>query len=180
MSNVIQRIAAIHRERVAKHEKKRLTRQRKLERQQSYFRDSGIMDMWNEVKDIVVKNPVPDILEGITVPLAALVDPTDEANILQTGLALHDKGGILARWVVEDHSSASDEQPKLYYQVIAGSNNSFCYPHDQKDIKKEFCDAFVKWLSKHITAQMVAEMDIDIEAPSVTKRSRKILQLAET
>lgn len=180
MSNTLQRIAAIHRERVAKHEKKRLTKKIKLERQRAYFRDSGIVEMWNEVKDIVVKNPAPDNLEGITLPLSALVDDTHEANILGTGLALHDKNGCLAQWLVEDHSSTNDEQPKIYYQVIAGSNNSFCYPHDQKDIKKEFCDSFVKWLSKHITAQMVVEMDIDIEPPSVVKRSRKILQLAET
>lgn len=179
MSDVLQRIANIHRERVAKNEKKRLTRKRKLASQQAYFRESGILEMWNDVKDIVVKNPIPDILEGIAVPLSALVEPAHDANIEQTGLVLRDTGGRAAMWLVEDHSNEADEQPKLYYNVVAGKNH-FRYPHDQKDIKKQFCDSFVKWLSRHITAQMMAEMNIDIETPSVTKRSRKILQLAET
>lgn len=179
MSDVIQRIAAIHRERVAKYEKKRLARNRKLASQQAYFRDSGILEMWNDVKDIVVKNPVPDELEGITVPLSALVDHVSEANIQQTGLVLRDKDSCQAQWLIEDHSNDSDEQPQLWYSVVAGKNH-FRYPHDQKDIKKQFCDSFAKWLSRHITAQMLAEMDIDVETPSVTKRSRKILQLAET
>lgn len=180
MSDVLQRIAAVHRDRVAKNEKKRLTAKRKLERQRAYFKDSSLPEMWEDVKHIVVKNPAPDRLEGITLPLSALVDDTHEANILGTGLALHDKNGCLALWLVEDRSSSNNEQPEIWYQVIAGGNNSFSYPHDQKDIKKQFCDSFVKWLSKHITAQMIIEMNIDIEAPSVTKRSRKILQLTET
>ena len=48
------------------------------------------------------------------------------------------------------------------------------------EIKKEIVDTFIRWLSRHITPQMLAEMDIDLETPSLVKRSRKILQLAET
>lgn len=179
MSNVLQRIAAIHRERVAKNEKKRLARQRKLAQQQAYFRDSGILEMWEDVKDISIKNPIPDVLEGFTVPLSALLMTTDAANLDGVGLALRDKNNTLARWCIEDHSQLTNEQPVLWYSVITNSD-SFCHPHDQKDIKKQFCDSFVKWLARHITAPMVAEMGIEIETPSVTKRSRKILQLAET
>lgn len=178
MSNVLQRIAAIHRERVAKNEKKRLTRQRKLERQQAYFRESGIVEMWDDVKNILIPNPIPDFIEGLTVPMSAMLVATDDANIEGVGLVLRDKNNSLARWCVEDHSRLTDEQPNIYYNVIA-RNENFCYPHDQKDIKKQFCDSFVKWLSRHITAPMIAEMGLELETPSVVKRSRKILQLAE-
>lgn len=179
MSDVLQRIAAIHRERVAKNEKKRLIRQRKLAQQQAYFRDSGIMEMWEDVKDISIKNPIPDFLEGFTVPLSALLITTDVANLAGVGLVLRDRNNTMARWCIEDHSKLTNEQPVLEYSVITNADN-FCYPHDQKDVKKQFCDSFVKWLSRHITAPMIADMGIEIETPSVTKRSRKILQLAET
>jgi hypothetical protein len=63
--------------------------------------------------------------------------------------------------------------------VLAGKDN-FCNTQDEADAKKKFVDSFIKWLSKYITPQMLVDMDIDLETPSVVKRSRKILQLAET
>lgn len=180
MSDVLQRVAAVHRDRVAKKEKERTRYLRKLNQQQAYFKDSGIMDMWEDVKEILIKNPVPHRIEGITIPLNALWDATHEDNIQQTGLALLNRNNGVAQWTIEDHSNHKEDQPKIFYRVLTGKEN-FCLPHDQKDVKKKFCDAFIKWLANHITAQMIFDWGIEIApvAENVRKRSRKILQLAE-
>lgn len=180
MSNVLQQIAVVHRDRVSRKEKERTRYLRKLQQQRAYFKDSGIMEMWEDVKDIIIKNPVSHRIEGITIPLSALFDPTHEDNIQQTGLALLNKNNGVAQWTIEDHSNYKEDQPKIFYCANDGKI-AFCLPHDQKDVKKKFCAAFVKWLAQHITAQMIVEMGIEIApaADTVRKRSRKILQLAE-
>lgn len=179
MSNVLQRVANIHRERWAKAEKTRLLVKRKLAAQKAYFKDSGLPEMWADVKDIIIANPRPDLVEGFSVPLSSLVDSTSTETINETGLILNDKNGSFAQWVVEDQSNQEDEQPKIHYRVTTPKNH-FCVAYDSPDAKKKFTDSFVRWLSKYITPQMLAEMNIDPEPVSVVKRSRKILQLAET
>ena len=179
MSNVLQRVASIHRERWAKAEKIRLTNKKKLAARKAYFKDTGLPEMWDDVKDIIIANPCPDLVEGFTVPLSAMLIELAAENIEGTGLALHDKNGQEASWTVVDQSDEEDEHPQIYYQVTLPKAN-FCVQHDAADAKKKFTDSFVKWLSKYVTAQMIADMDIEPEAVSVVKRSRKILQLAET
>lgn len=181
MSDVFQRVAAVHRERFAKAEKKRLDAKKKLVRVQAYFKDTGLPEMWNEVKNIKIPNPVPDILDGLTIVLGDLAVQTAIENIENTGLVVHAKNNGQCEWVVEDNSATeNDAGPKhLYYRVAAGKD-SFCVTQEQTDAKKKFVDSFIKWLSKYITPQMLVDMDIDLETPSVVKRSRKILQLAET
>jgi hypothetical protein len=179
MSDVFQRVAAIHRDRITKAEKTRLLKKKKLGAQQAYFKDTGIMEMWDDVKDIVIPNPLPDVFEGYTIPLSALVLETAEENIKQTGLVLRDKNDGTHDWVVEDPSADKDEQPTLYYRATTTKTN-FSLPHDQPEAKKQFVDSFIKWLSKFITPQMLLDMNIDLEPVSLVKRSRKILQLAET
>ena len=93
MSNVLQRVAAIHRERWAKAEKTRLTTAKKLGTQKAYFKDTGLPAMWDDVKDIIIANPCPDQIEGFTVPVSALLIAADEDNINGTGLRLHDING---------------------------------------------------------------------------------------
>jgi len=178
VSNVLQRVAAVHRERVAKHEKVRQTNQRKLDMRRLHFVDSGIPEMWNDVKDIVIKNPIPDRLEGLKIPLQSLWIAADNDNVERTGLALQDKDCDVC-WTVNDLSTNQSETPNLQYHVNCGKTNLHI-KIDSPDAKQKFVDSFVKWLSKHITAHMIVEMDIDIEAPSVVKRSRKILQLTDT
>lgn len=179
MSDVFKKVAAVHRERLAKAEKTRLDRKKKLARRQAYFKDTGIMEMWDDVKDIKIPNSFPDIFESLTIPMSALVVETDIDNIERTGLVLHGKDDTHVEWIVEDNSASEDDiGPKyIYYRTTSGKG--FCQSHETPDAKKKFVDSFVKWLSKYITPQMLAEMDIDLEAPSVIKRSRKILQLAE-
>ena len=182
MSDVFQRIAAVHRERFAKAEKKRLDAKKKLVRQQAYFRDTGLPEMWDEVKNIKIPNPVPEILDSLTITLGDLVDPTAIENIQNTGLVVYGKNNTQCEWVVEDNSATeADAGPRhVYYRVVGAIKNGICIAHDQTDAKKMFVDSFIKWLSKYITPQMLVDMDIDLETPSVVKRSRKILQLAET
>jgi hypothetical protein len=179
MSDVFQRVAAIHRERITKAEKTRLLKKKKLGAQQAYFKDTGIMEMWDDVKDIVIPNPLPEIFDGYTIPLSALVLETAEENINKTGLVLRDKNDNTCDWAVDDQSVDKDEQPKLYYRASAGKTN-FCLGTDAPEAKKLFIDSFIKWLSKFITPQMLLDMNVDLEPVSLVKRSRKILQLAET
>lgn len=179
MSNVLQRVAAIHRERWAKAEKTRLTNARKLGTQKAYFKDTGLTEMWDDVKDIIIANPCPDLIEGFTVPLSALAIANDVDVINGTGLRLHDKNGCESSWLVIDQSNQDEEHAKIHYMVTM-PKNSFCLAHGAEDAKKKFTDSFVKWLSKYITPTMLADMDIEPEPVSVVKRSRKILQLAET
>lgn len=178
MSDVFQRVAAIHRERITKAEKTRLLKKKKLGAQQAYFKDTGIMEMWDDVKDIVIPNPLPDVFEGYTIPLSGLVLETAEENINKTGLVLRDKNDGTCEWVIDDQSTIKDEQPRLYYRATTAKNN-LCLPHDTPEVKKLFVDSFIKWLSKFITPHMLLEMNIDLEPVSLVKRSRKILQLAE-
>jgi hypothetical protein len=179
MSNVLQRVAAIHRERWSKAEKRRLTTAKKLGTQKAYFKDTGLPEMWDDVKDIVIANPCPDIIEGFTIPLSALVVTTAVENINGTGLRLYDKNESEASWEVLDQSNCDEEHAKLYYHVSAIKNN-FCVPHNAENAKKKFVDSFIKWLARYVTPSMLAEMNIEPEPVSVIKRSRKILQLAET
>lgn len=179
MSDVLKQVAAVHRERFAKAEKARLLRKKKLGTQQAYFKDSGIKEMWDDVKELVIANPCPDMFEGFTIPLSALLVETATENIEQTGLVLNDKHGAVVQWAVEDHSNDDEDHAKIHYRGSMPKNN-FCLAAEHADAKKKFTDSFVKWLSRHITPRMLAEMDIDLETPSIVKRSRKILQLAET
>jgi hypothetical protein len=181
MSNVFQLVAAVHRGRLAKAEKKRLDAKKKLVRQQAYFKDTGLPEMWDEVKNIKIPNPIHEVLDGLTVTIGDLVDPTAIENIQNTGLVVYSKNNTQCEWIVEDNSATEEDiGPKhIYYRVINGKDN-FCESHEKPDSKKKFVDSFIKWLARHITPSMLVEMDIDLETPSVTKRSRKILQLTET
>ena len=180
-SDVFQRVAAVHRERIAKAEKKRLDGKKKLARMQAYFKDTGVREMWDAVKDIKIPNPVPEVLDGLTVTIGDLAVRTARENIENTGLVVHAKNDMECQWVVEDNSATEEDAAArhLYYRVSAGKDN-FCVTQEQTDAKKRFIDSFIKWLAKYITPQMLVDMDIDLETPSVVKRSRKILQLADT
>lgn len=185
MSDVLQKIARMHKERVEKQNKIRLRKKSKLDLCVAYFNDSGIPEMWAEVKDIKIPNPVPDIVEGLTITLADLVVKTDLNVIQGTGLALYHKSSDEASWYVQDQSNdnAENAEPYYYHNDPPRGRNNFCVcanDSEAKNNKTKFVDSFIRWLSKYITPQMLAEMDIEVETPSLTKRSRKILQLAET
>ena len=184
MSDVFQRIAVVHRERVAKAEKTRLTNKKKLARRQAYFKDTGLMEMWDDVKHIKIPNPVPETLEGLTVTIGDLLVPTALENIEQTGLVVYSKNDSFCEWRVDDNSvdenGALGDPKHIYYQVSGLPKGNMGVCHENPEAKKKFVDTFVKWLSKYVTPQMLVDMNIDLETPSVVKRSRKILQLAET
>lgn len=181
MSDVLRRVAMVHRSRLEKANKERLRAKKKLAAQQAYFKDSGIPEMWDEVKHIKIPNPIPEIVEGLSVTIADLLAPADYDNLTGTGLAVYGKHGNEFNWLVIDVSNADDEQPKLKYEYRRpNGGKGFLLDISAPEAKTKFVDSFVKWLSTIITPQMLAEMDIDFEAPSVQKRSRKILQLTET
>lgn len=181
MSNVLQQIANVHRNRFAETEKLRREKENKLKQQQAYFRDTGIPEMWDDVKNIKIPNPTPEALEGFTVPLEALLDTTIAENIQQTGLMLNDRKDYRACWLVESNGVDANKTNKIVYRAyIRGKTHTF--QQNDPEAKKKFCDTFIRWLAKYITPHMLLEMniDLDVPAPSVIKRSRKILQLAET
>lgn len=181
MSDILQRIAAIHRERVANNEKKRLGIKKKLERRQAYFKDTGLLEMWDDVKNIKIPNPVPDALEGLTISLGALLVETAQDNIEKTGFVVYGKDDTLHEWCIDYNGDfeGQKETAAIWYRVNSGKT-CFALQAENTDAKKRFTDSFVKWLSRYITPHILLDMDIDLDTPSVVKRSRKILQLAET
>lgn len=179
MSDIFQRVAAIHRDRTAKAEKRRLLTQKKLNAQQAYFRDSGIPEMWEAIKNITIPNKMPDRFEGYNITIGDLLDNTNPDNIEKTGLVVWQRNGNTAAWIIGDHSDEDAEQVDIWYRATVGKTH-LCVKHDNKDAKKQFVDTFIKWAARYITPQMLLDMNIDLDPPSVTKRSRKILQLAET
>lgn len=179
MSDVLRRVAAVHISRLEQADKKRLIAKRKLAARVAYFRDSGIPEMWEEIKNIRIANPAKDRIEGFTVALADLVIPTDADTIEGTGLTLYDKNGFDVTWYVEDNAASDSEQPLLIYSHAAPSRKSGLHIDVAKDgAKQKFVESFITWLAKHITPQMLAEMDVDLTAPAEQKRTRKFLQVA--
>lgn len=183
MTDVLRRVALIHAERLEKANKKRLITKRKLAARVAYFRDSGIPEMWEDIKDIKIPNPAKDRLEGFTVTFADLVVPTCADTIEGTGLTLYDKHESDATWYVQDTADVDAEQPLLVYTHTApGSKNNERSLHidTAKDgAKQKFVQSFIDWLARHITPQMLAEMDIDMRPQVTVKQTRKFLQVAE-
>ena len=183
MTDVLRRVALIHAERLEKANKKRLIAKRKLAARVAYFRDSGIPEMWEDIKDIRIPNPAKDKLEGFTVTFADLVVPTCADTIEGTGLTLYDKHELDATWHVQDTADVDAEQPLLVYTHTAPGNKHNSHLHidtAKEGAKQKFVQSFINWLARHITPQMLAEMDIDMSPQEPVKRGRKLLQLAES
>jgi hypothetical protein len=183
MSDVLRRVAMIHAERLEKANKKRLITKRKLAARVAYFRDSGIPEMWEDIKDIRIPNPAKDRIEGFTVTFADLVVPTCADTIEGAGLTLYDKHDLDATWYVQDTADVDAEQPLLVYTHTApGSRNNARSLHidtAKDDAKQKFVQSFIDWLARHITPQMLAEMDIDLRPQATVRPTRKFLQVAE-
>ena len=182
MSDVLRRVALIHAERLEKANKKRLITKRKLAARVAYFRDSGIPEMWEDIKNIRIPNPAKDRIEGFTVTFADLVVPTCADTIEGTGLTLYDKNDLAATWYVQDTATVDAEQPLLVYTHTAPGRKNHANLHidTAKDgAKQKFVQSFIDWLARHITPQMLAEMDIDLRPQATVKQTRKFLQVAE-
>jgi hypothetical protein len=172
----------IHIERLEKANKKRLITKRKLAARVAYFRDSGIPEMWEDIKNIKIPNPAKDRIEGLTVTFADLVVPTCADTIEGTGLTLHDKNDVDATWYVQDTADCDAEQPLLVYTHTAHGSKNHTHLHidtAKEGAKQQFVQSFITWLAKKITPQMLAEMDINMTPPSESRKTRKLLQLAE-
>lgn len=180
MSDVLRRVALLHAERLEQANKKRLITKRKLAARVAYFRDSGIPEMWEDIKNIKISNPAKDKIEGFTVTFADLVVPTCADTIEGTGLTLYDKNDFEVTWYVQDTADLQSEQPSLVYTHTAPRHQDSLHIDTAKDgAKQKFVESFIRWLAKRITPQMLAEMDIDMTPPTTTKRTRKFLQVAQ-
>lgn len=182
MTDVLRRVALLHAERLEKANKKRLITNRKLTARVAYFRDSGIPEMWEDIKDIKIPNPVKDRIEGFTVTFADLVVPTCADTIEGTGLTLYDKNDVDASWYVQDTAGVEADQPLLVYTHTANGSKNHTHLHIDaaKDgAKQKFVQSFINWLARRITPQMLADMDIDMSPKATVKRTRKFLQVAE-
>ena len=179
MSDVLRFVAHVHRSRLAKAEAKRLAKQKKLTRCQAYFKDTEIMAMWDDVKDIKIQNPVPEEIDGLSVTFADLVVQTDHDYQQKTGLSLYGKKGDVM-WYVEDANRDDQDLPENVYYCADVATKHIRKKVTEPDAKKKFVESFIYWLAKYITPTMLAEMNVDLSTPSVVKKSRKILQLTES
>jgi hypothetical protein len=179
MSDVLRRVALVHAERFEGKTKERLLKKRKAAARQAYFRDSGILDMFEDIKNIQIANPVPELIDGFTVTFNDLVIPTDHDYLVGAGISFYDKDSREVSWYVNDSSDTASEQPTLHYEWC-GAKLSGDLRVDAPDAKQKFVDSFVKWLARKITPQMLADMNIDMSpAAEAKKPSRKFLQVAE-
>ena len=173
MSDVLQRIAALHKERYAKLETERVENAKILVKQKAYFKDSGIPEMWEAVKDIYVANPAAHAIEGFRVPLHALVIENDKFHD-GVGLTLRGTNKSEHEWYVEVDRLQDDPVYRYF-----GQNKNFSSKASTPDAKKKFTDSFVRFLSKLITPQVLLDLDVDLSAPVPEKKiTRKFLQVA--
>lgn len=176
MSATLRKIADYHRRRYAELEKTVTAKQKLLDRERAYFRDSGIPEMWEEVKHIKVINPAPTQVSGLIVTFEDLVCQTDEDYREQTGISLY-HGNSTNDWYV--HNEGSDEHPKIKYFQAKHNGRFRGVLVDNKDAKKKFVDSFICYLAQRITPHMLLEMDIDLSTPTENKKaSRRFLQVA--
>jgi hypothetical protein len=143
--------------------------QRKLERMakmQAIWKQTGIPEMWEQVKDIEVRNPAKNDVPGDRVKLADLVVKHNEANIYDYGLALFDSRDCCATWEVwiepRDKSNA--------VQYIINVPGQGCHEGDGADKLRK---SFVQWLAKLIEPSVIAGMGI--EPKEIKKTERRIL-----
>ena len=83
---------------------------------------------------------------------------------------------------MQDTAAVDSEQPLLVYTHTAhgGKNHTHLHIDTAKDgAKQKFVQSFINWLARHITPQMLAEMDIDMRPQATVKPTRKFLQVAE-
>lgn len=174
MSNVLQQIAALHREKRAALDKQRVEKKMILARKQAYFKDSGIPEMWEAVKDIKVVNPAPESIEGFSVQLKDLLDAEDIEVLTQSGISLYGKKAQQPTWYVSLNNL--NDTPVYVY---SGGARHLSIKADQADAKKKFQNSFVRFLARLITPQILLDLDIDLSAPVPEKKiTRKFLQVA--
>jgi len=175
MSDILHRIAAVHAERQKKSDEILKKKQLILGRKKAYFKDSGIPEMWEDVKAIKIKNPVPEILAGFYVPLADLLVEYNITVAEQSGLVLRDTSDSELVWRIEIDEKTNEP---LYEHI--GKNHKMTIANaSEKDAKKNFVDSFVRYLSYKITPVTLEQLGVDIGAPAPDKKiTRKFLQVA--
>jgi hypothetical protein len=166
MSDVLRRIADIHRARVAKAEEVRTAKTALRAREVELFRASGIPAMWEDVKDIQVRNFAPENVAGFTPRLADFVIGDDALNINGNGLALYNNRKPIIAWKVVVNS---------FDQAPAYCMSKGCFTH--QDAAEKMVQDFVQWLAKRITPRMLLEMDIDLSPVEPQKQTRRIQKL---
>ena len=166
MSDVLRRIADIHRAKVAKAEEKRAAKESRRRRAFELFRASGIPAMWEDVKDIQVRNFAPEDVAGFTPRLADFAIDNDAAKINGDGLALYNGRERIITWQVV--VQGFDQAPAYYM-----SKGCFTHP----DAAEKMVQDFVQWLAKRITPQILLDMDIDLSPVVPPKQTRRIQKL---
>ena len=166
MSDVLRRIADIHRAKVAKAEETRAAKESRRRRAVELFRASGIPAMWEDVKDIQVRNFAPEDVAGFTPRLADFEIDDDAANINGDGLALYNGRESIIRWQVVVHG---------FDQAPAYCMSKGCFTHP--DAAEKMVQDFVQWLAKRITPRILLDMDIDLSPVEPPKQTRRIQKL---
>ena len=167
MSDVFQRIMRVHRDRIARGNKKRAEQEKKLETARNLFRATGIPEMWDDVKNIRVVNFCPEHVLGYQPQLHEFLDAASSHNINGTGLCLYRHGDSEYSWCCIAFNDTD-----FQYHSPDGSGS-------QKD--SNFVDimrnSFVKWLAKRITPQMIEDMGIDVTDIEAAAPTRRLIEL---
>lgn len=183
-TNVLQRIAAIHQ---AKINKRALKRQKKLAqamKEKLAFEDTRILEIWDEVKTIEVKNFAPDEVDGVMVPLASFFNARSVTNIDGNGLELLDSANCSAYWRCNIEECGPEEmRGHIVYSVNTRLEHNTWHSKKVPDAKDKLVESFVTWLSKRITPDILINLGIDMtaqcDALELSKPKRKVSKIAE-
>lgn len=134
-----------------------------LSRKRAAWIQTGIPQMWEDVKHIEVKNFARHNVAGETPPLVDFVSPLAECNIYGTGLALHDSRFAQAVWHVIAENDRKADSPLKYVTYDVGYVNT----------PEEMRQSFIKWLARRIDHRVV--VDLGYTPKEVKKAERRIL-----
>lgn len=165
-SNVLQRIASIHQTKINKYA---LVRQKKFAakmREKLAFEDTQILEIWNEVKAIEVRNFAPRDVDGVCVPLENFFDTTAEFNICGTGLVLFDSRGCSAAWYCQCDDDTKNNSQQINYRAHGTHFNDVWHAdaNNINHVKEQFTASFIKWLARRITPEILVKLGVDMTA----------------
>jgi hypothetical protein len=130
----------------------------KLAKKRALWLQTGIPQMWDEIKHIEVRNFARGDVAGDMVPLMNFVIPHEECNVYGHGLALYSWRGGNVIWNVENGDRAA---------------NGYMASEGYMDTPAQVQQDFIKWLAKKIDHATIA--GLGYAAKEIKKVDRRIL-----
>lgn len=148
------------------HKKRGSTLARKLEllsRKRAAWLQTGIPQMWEDVKHVEVKNFARNDVAGDVAALADFISPDTTCNVYNTGVALYDNRHGVVSWEITAENDNKSDSPLQY---LTWDNGYVATPEEMRQ-------SFIKWLARRIDHRVVAGMGYTPK--EIKKTDRRIL-----